>query len=190
MDRIRYKEAYEQLFANCIIHTSRVAETDALAGKLITYKPRYEAVSRQTNVPWYFIGVVHCMEASLDFTTHLHNGDPLTARTFHVPKGRPLNGKPPFSWEESAVDAMYLKKFQEKNDWRLGNLLYCLEQYNGFGYRKKGIHSPYLWSFSNHYVKGKYKADGIYDPEAVSKQCGAAVLLKQLEKKGAIIIEV
>ena len=41
--------------------------------------------------------------------------------------------------------------------------------------------SPYLWSFSEHYQRGKYATDGRFDANLVSKQCGAAVLLKQLD---------
>ena len=40
--------------------------------------------------------------------------------------------------------------------------------------------SPYLWSFSNHYARGKYVADGHFSATAVSQQCGAALLLKRL----------
>ena len=60
--------------------------------------------------------------------------------------------------------------------------LFQLEGYNGFGYRDHHptVPSPYLWSFSNHYTRGKYVADGRFSPTAVSQQCGAAVLLKRL----------
>ncbi len=51
------------------------------------------------------------------------------------------------------------------------------------GYRKKGIHTPYLWSYSNHYSKGKFTNDGVFDPDAISKQCGAAVLLRRMSEK-------
>jgi lysozyme family protein len=57
-------------------------------------------------------------------------------------------------------------------------MLYLLEKYNGLGYRMRGVPTPYLWSFSNLYEKGKFVQDGRYDPEAVSKQCGAALMLK------------
>jgi lysozyme family protein len=40
-----------------------------------------------------------------------------------------------------------------------------------------------LWSFCNLYEKGKYVADGKYDPNAVSKQCGAGVMLKTLAEQ-------
>jgi lysozyme family protein len=60
-----------------------------------------------------------------------------------------------------------------------------LETYNGFGYRFQGLVSPYLWSFSNLYAKGKYVADNKFDPEAVSQQCGAGLILKSGKDSGA-----
>jgi lysozyme family protein len=48
------------------------------------------------------------------------------------------------------------------------------------------VKSPYLWSFSNHYTKGKYVADGHFDSNAVSQQCGGMVLLKRMEQRGLI----
>jgi lysozyme family protein len=83
---------------------------------------------------------------------------------------------------------MALKKFHEETDWSLAHLLYRFEAYNGFGYRGRGINTPYLWSFSNQYTKGKYVADGRYDANAVSKQCGAAVLVKELAERGIITL--
>jgi len=48
------------------------------------------------------------------------------------------------------------------------------------------VKSPYLWSFSNHYLKGKYVADGKWDPNAVSQQAGAMVILRRLAGAGEI----
>jgi hypothetical protein len=61
-------------------------------------------------------------------------------------------------------------------------MLYQLEGYNGWGYRLHHTHvlTPYLWSFSTHYTSGKYVADGTWSDTAVSKQCGAAALLRRL----------
>jgi hypothetical protein len=72
--------------------------------------------------------------------------------------------------------------------WNLERILYELEGYNGWGYRLYHPHvkSPYLWSFSNHYTRGKYVADGTWSDTARSQQCGAAVIIKRLEQKGDI----
>jgi hypothetical protein len=72
-------------------------------------------------------------------------------------------------------------------DWSVPGMLYRFERYNGFGYRSRGINSPYLWSYSNQYKKGKFTGDGKYDPNAVSKQCGAVVLLKSINANDADI---
>jgi hypothetical protein len=122
------------------------------------------------------------MECNFSFKHHLHNGDPLTGYTVHVPANRPKVGHaPPFTFEESAVDAIKLMKYDQVTNWSLSFILLKLEGYNGFGYNRKGIHTPYLWSYSNHYTKGKYVKDGVYDANAVSSQLGAAVILKRME---------
>jgi lysozyme family protein len=142
-----------------------------------------------STVPWYFIACVHYMECSFNFKKHLHNGDPLTAYTVHVPAHRPKVGHaPPFTFEESAVDAIKLMKYDQVTNWSLSYILLKLEGYNGFGYNRKGIHTPYLWSYSNHYSKGKYVKDGVFDASAVSSQLGAAVILKRMEQRGLISI--
>ena len=77
-------------------------------------------------------------------------------------------------------------------DWSIGGTLYKLEKYNGWGYRSRHPHvlSPYLWSFSNHYSKGKYVADGRWSESAVSQQAGAAVILRRMAEMGVIDLEV
>jgi lysozyme family protein len=182
------RNEYDNLFNSCIIRPASVQAVDQIVATLIVNKSRYQAISGVTNIPWYFVAVIHNMEAGLSFARHLHNGDPLTGRTFHVPAGRPVKGNPPFSWEDSAVDALNMRKLNTKTDWSLAGTLYQLEGYNGFGYRLKhpSVLTPYLWSFSNHYIRGKYVADGTWSDIAVSKQCGAAVLLRRMAEKAFI----
>jgi lysozyme family protein len=139
----------------------------------------YAHVGAGLGIPWYFIGLLHGMECGFNFGTHLHNGDPLLACTVNDPKGRPPTN-PPFTWSDSALDALTLEHFTNQTDWSLPMVLFRLERYNGFGYRRQGLRTPYLWSFSNLYSRGKYVADGRFDPHAVSKQCGAAVALRRL----------
>ncbi|GGE56557.1 hypothetical protein EV200_103122 [Pedobacter psychrotolerans] len=143
-----------------------------------------------SKIPWYFIACAHYLECTFDFKKHLHNGDPLSGYTVRVPANRPKVGHgPPFTFEESAVDALKFMKLNEISNWSLPTVLRKLEAYNGFGYFKyHSINSPYLWSYSNQYAKGKYVADGKFDAEAVSKQMGAAVILKRMEQRALIYI--
>lgn len=150
-------------------------------------KPRYAEAGKRAGVPWFFIGAIHGLEASFNFRAHFHNGDfPLTRRTRQVPAGRPTVWLPPSDWESSTVDALRLMGFAGASDWGLERTLWRLEAFNGFGYRRLGKVSPYLWSYSSHYDRGKFVADGRYSPVARSQQCGTAVMLKLLAQAGEI----
>lgn len=179
---------YVQLFNTCQIKPTRHDAVDDIVNRLLASKDIYVKAQTTTGVPWYFIGLVHSLESNFSFKKHLHNGDPLSARTVNVPAGRPKKGTPPFTWEQSMVDALELQRLSGSSDWSLSGILFRLEGYNGYGYRtvKPPINSPYLWSFSNHYTKGKYVADNVYSPTAVSAQCGAAVILRRLAELGHV----
>lgn len=173
------KDEYQAYFKACKVRPGNEGTVAYYVKKLNQGRAMYEQVSRDLNgIPWAFIGIIHGMECGFNFAGHLHNGDPLTARTVQVPAGRPVIGAPPFTWRQSANDALTLKGYHEVTDWSVPRMLYLLEKYNGFGYRARRVPTPYLWSFSNLYEKGKFVKDGKFDPAAVSKQCGAALILK------------
>lgn len=182
---------YQTLFDTCEIRPQRQAAVEKLVGLIVQNKERYRSAGTPLGIPWFFIGAIHNMESSLKFNRHLHNGDPLTARTVHVPKGRPVAGDPPFTWEESATDALKFEGLDKVKNWTMPGILFQCEKYNGFGYRTKHLEvlTPYLWSFSNLYSKGKFTADGKFDPEATSQQCGAAVILRRLSETGVILFD-
>jgi lysozyme family protein/peptidoglycan hydrolase-like protein with peptidoglycan-binding domain len=177
---------YRKLWGSCAIRPQRSKTVDAVVDRILANKARYVAAGKPAGVPWQVVAIIHNLESSGNFKTHLHNGDPLTARTVQVPKGRPAAGSPPFTWEQSAADALALQKLNEWKDWSVPGMLYVFERYNGFGYRKRKINSPYLWSFSSNYTAGKYVADGQWSPTAVSEQCGAAVVLRRLAERGQL----
>lgn len=179
---------YRSRYASLQVRPERVTQIDRYIDSIVASRPRYEAVQAATGVPWYVVGVIHLLESSLNFSKHLHNGDPLTARTVHVPADRPAapprSGSLPYTWEESAEDA--LSRFRSWRNWGVAGALYQLERYNGWGYQSRGVPSPYLYSFSDQYEKGKYAADGVYDPDLVSRQAGAATVLKRMEQRGIV----
>jgi lysozyme family protein len=181
-------DEYDVMFEAAAIAPAKQALVANACEMMLATQGRYEAAVAGTRIPWWFVAVIHGLESSFNFARHLHNGDPLDRRTTHVPANRPLSGDPPFTWEESAKDAMSLKGFDERTDWSRPSVLYRLECYNGLGYRKKGLASPYLWSFTDRYIRGKYVADGQFDPNAESKQVGAAAALKHLREQGLIAL--
>lgn len=173
--------------------SARITRTgfDAVAKKAFANRERYLDIVRRlralgSNMPdeaWVFIAVIHNRESSMDFTTHLGQGDPLNKKTVHVPAGRgPFFGKDAF--EQGAVDALWHcapYAARANKDWSISGMLTYLERYNGTGYAVRGIPSPYLWAGTNQYVKGKYIADGVFSASTVDKQLGVAGLLVKID---------
>jgi len=183
------REEYTQRFRDCKIRDEYRSQVNWYVGKLRddSGREQYNKVAEEVCAPWYFVGIIHAMEASFNFRAHLHNGDPLSRRTVQVPRGLPKEWIPPDDWVSSASDAIRHDKFADEPDWSLPRMLYRWEAYNGFRSRVlHNIKTPYLWSFSNHYDKGKFVADNVWDANATSKQCGAAVMLKALVEGGII----
>lgn len=188
------KPSYTDYLTNYPVRPEWQCIADNDAKRISNNRDRYQAVSDNTGVPWYIIGVIHLMEANLDFDTYLGNGDPLFSsegeglKSRHVPAGRG-----PFdTWEAGAIDALKYQGMQLVKDWSDEQALYQLEKYNGFGYRDKGHTSPYLTSGTTAYSKGKYVSDGKYDPDAISGQIGAIPVLLAIKKtpyltKGEVI---
>ena len=196
------KGEYQKLWDTCKINFDAIAPLQEIIKIIKANQSRYEKVAAATRCPWQFIACIHNMESSLNFNRHLHNGDSLKNRTVQVPAGRPaafpINGwGMGYTWEESAIDALKLKDFHNAKDWSIPAQLWRLELYNGFGYRQyhPEILTPYLWSGTNHYKKGKYASDGGWNPSAISQQIGAAAIMQNLliedhSSRGNIILEI
>lgn len=171
------------------IRDAWVPSVSSAVNRIARGRDRYGSLEQQSGVPWYVIAVIHELESGCDFATHLHNGDPLTLRTRNDPRNRPPAGTPPFAFDVSALDALAYDHLSDWKDWSLSGISYKLEGYNGWGYQGRGVPSPYLYSGSDRYTRGKYVADGVYDSKRVSKQVGALTILKALANAGAITIE-
>ena len=162
---------------------TRSTLVNAAAHKIIANRSRYELVSKATGVPWDVIGVIHYRESTNDFRGVLHNGQKIIGTgklTTIVPKGR----GPFATWESAAIDALTNchPHLARNKDWSIGTTLDKLEAYNGLGYRNKGLASPYLWAGTDQYVKGKYVADGKFDPNHVDQQLGVAPILMKIRE--------
>ncbi|MGD4018406.1 hypothetical protein QT609_22510, partial [Xanthomonas citri pv. citri] len=158
-------------FGQAVIDPQRVAELEKVAERIKVNKARYQAIETKSGVPWYFVGLLHYRCCDGDFSLHL-NGDPLSNRTVNVPKGRPLQGDAPFSWEDSAIDLIGLYRLQNADWSSVGTVLYRLESVNGFGYRTHNVKSPFLWACTNLYTSGNFVGDHTFDPSFKDTQCG------------------
>lgn len=170
------------------IRPEKSVAIDCMVAKYRRLAPRYELIERMraNGVPAPVLFCLHQRESDGNFLCHPHEGSPLQQRTRDVPKGRlPAPAQPPFSFEQSAEDAYYVCDRLDLKDWHTpGGAMQAIESFNGLGYQKRGIPSPYLWAGTTVYIRGKYVKDGKFDPFAVDKQLGAAAILLRMRDKG------
>jgi lysozyme family protein len=186
---------YQRFFDLCQPLSANRNDVAKAAGRVQAGHEHYQTLSARLggHIPWQFLGITHLLEANCSFNRHLHNGDPMFSgpdgakvwlRTTHVPPNRPPIWPAPASesdpWIWSAMDAVTLEGFNNEDDWSIPAMLWRFERFNGMGYRQFHNPSPYLWSYSQIYQTGKFGSDGHYDPDLVSDQCGAALILKSL----------
>lgn len=146
-------------------HSAYVERAQIQAKRVYLNQPVYERVTKDTKIDARIVGALHAMEADCDLRRRLEDGTELN------------NGE---DWVEEAIKTINfdIKKFKFPPS-NLTEYLLFIEAHNGRGYRGK-IFSPYLFSGTQFYTKGKYDRDGHYDPELVSKQVGAIPILKML----------
>lgn len=178
---------YLTLYSACRLTTDvvQLKILDHIADRSLTYRDTYLEVAKRSGIPWFTIAAIHFRESDQNFKCHLHNGDSLTSRTIHVPRNRPLNGQPPFTWQESACDA--LSEVWTPDAWDIAGCLEFMERYNGLGYQKHGINSPYVWDYTNAYDSGLFITDGKFDPDKKESRPGCVSILKTLTAKGVAL---
>lgn len=174
-------------------HSAQLNRRDMIAldqcvALYLRHRETYERLERlrPNGVPAPVIFALHYRESSNNFGRHLHEGSRLTHRTLYVPKNRlPPPKNPPYDFVTSAEDALYTYEKLDKWDWNsMESALQASESYNGLGYQRKGVPSPYLWSGTNQYTRGKYVADGRYSDTAVDQQLGVVAILKRMIERG------
>lgn len=144
-------------------------------------RARYEAVGKTANVPAALVAALHWRESTGDFGTYLHQGDPLGKKARNEPKDIPVFHK----WEEAAVHALTMPdKAKVRDDVNLdtntrdgATLATYSEFYNGLGYDRKKRASPYVYSGTDAYSKGKYVAGGKYSAGTTDRQLGVLVMV-------------
>lgn len=168
--------SYDELIATLKVNSDKIIEVNLLKEKFKETRERYEVVAKEVGVPADVIFALHYRESSLNFKACLHNGERIIGTgllTRLVPKGRgPFN-----SWEESAIDALEIERYKFPKEWTLASKLAFTESFNGLGYKKRNVPSPYVLSWTNGYSSGKYIADGKYSSIAIDKQCGTAAII-------------
>ena len=139
-------------------------------------KDKYEEVAEATGMPAELICAIHYRESSNDFSTYLHNGEPLGQTTTLEPPGIYFT-----DWTEAAIDAINREKSKvDTSDGSIESYLRYAEAYNGDGYRNRGIASPYVWAGTTKYTGGLFVSDRNFSASTYDKRLGVAVIMKHL----------
>ena len=151
---------------------SQKAELENLKKVFKEHESEYKKVEELTGIPAELVCAIHYRESNNNFKTYLHNGDPLGKTTTHVPKGKYFE-----DWTSAAVDALTTHyKYKEFNKNSLDSWMDFAESYNGYGMKKKGLASSYVYTGTTKYTGGRYVADGKFDKNSYDKRLGIYVI--------------
>lgn len=174
---------YQDCRLECENNLSSNQKSD-LTNFIINYKKNldiYNQVAIAADIPEILVAAIHWREASGDFTTYLHNGDPLGKPTSHIPKGLFFT-----EWIPAAVDALDRETLAKKasgisyEETNINDMLIYAEYFNGLGYKKRKLPSPYILAGTTCYIKGKFDNDGDFNSNDVDRQLGILSMLRAI----------
>lgn len=116
-------ELHQEFPAVSAIHPETRRRAVILAEKIVLNEGRYRAVVAGTNVPWWFVAVLHAVEADLDFTGIPHENGTCRGHVGDVANDRFECGGLS-TWEERAREAVVQRKLTGITDWSLPSALY------------------------------------------------------------------
>lgn len=159
------------------------AAAQKFAHRALKFKDNYISIAEQIkaryglHVPWWFIPLVHereCIHGVDNWNCNIAQGAPYNQKSRDVPYNGPFS-----TFQEAAIAALVAEAphAAKWTNWSGGGVMTIGEQYNGLGYARMGRPSPYVWSGTDQYVKGKYTRDHHFDPNVVDTQLGIAVAL-------------
>ena len=180
------RDEYARLIAAATIRPECEHVLHLAATRLLHDKPVYARISGATGVPIAVLMALSEREMSGNLHCYLGNGQKLTMRTTIVPKNR---GPFPDTIEgfiAGALDALHLDGLDQiaktAEGWSMPRFAYESELWNGFGYRARGIPSPYVFGATAVQKPGKFVADHVYSATVMDPQLGTLAIVEELIK--------
>ena len=100
------RRKYRDWIDSAEIKTSERGRVDRALLRALQNRSAYERAESEHGVPWQLLAAINELESGGRMDRHIANGDPLTARTTHVPEGLPRAGDPPFTWSEVLTEEL------------------------------------------------------------------------------------
>lgn len=173
------RNEYLVLLTTMVVQNGAKAQIEEAARKLLDsdHRPLYEREEAATGVPAILLAALDERESGGNLRCAIGQGDPFDRVSTHVPRG-----KGPFASKVEA-DIFYIRYHgldKTTQPWTWPYFCWKAEGWNGFGPRNHGIYTGYLWAGTNHYRRGKYVRDGVWDAGFVDRQLGVVPLAKRI----------
>lgn len=173
---------YEALIAAAHVALSRVPTIDAAVARLLRDADAYAAVEKISGVPTAALMALAEREMDGNLSCYLGNGQPLRMRTTIVPRGRgPFTG--PNAFVAGCMDALTLDGLTRVPAWTLARFCYESEAWNGWGYRARGLPSPYVFGATTVQRPGKFVCDHVFDAHEMDPQIGTLALVLEIARQ-------
>lgn len=176
---------YEALIARAQIRPECEHVLSVTAIRLLHDKAVYGEVAARTGVPIAVLMALSEREMSGNLRCYLGNGQLLIRRTTIVPIGRgPFLRQAPQDFIVGCLDALHLDGLDQvasqPGGWTMPRAAYETEEWNGEGYRRMGIPSPYVFGATSVQRPGKYIRDHVYDSHVMDPQLGTLAIIEKL----------
>lgn len=177
---------YARLASIATIKPSREHELEQACISLLRSKALYQRVEQLSHVPAAALMALAMREMSGNTRCYLGNGQRLTMRTTIVPKGRGPFPNTDDGFIAGCLDALAIDRLDQvykmAGAWSVARFCYESEEWNGWGYRARGIPSPYVFGGTTVQKAGKYVADHVYSATTMDPQLGTLALVQELVK--------
>jgi len=192
------KSEYADLIAAAHIRPECEHVLQKTADRLLHDKAVYARIFEATGVPVAVLMALSEREMSGNLHCYLGNGQRLTMRTTIVPKNRGPFPDTIDGFVAGALDALHLDGLDQitrtAEGWSLPRFAYESELWNGFGYRARGIPSPYVFGGTSVQRPGKFVADHVYSatkPDGsplMDPQLGTLAIVEELFKRDPSLV--
>lgn len=186
VDFEKLEQNYIDLASHATIVPKREAELASASRRLLRDKEVYKHVESLTHVPAAALMALAEREMTGNLHCYLGNGQRLDRRTTIVPINRGPFPDTPEGFVAGCLDALHLdgldQVWRKPGGWSLPRFCYESEGWNGWGYRSRGIPSPYVFGATSVQRPGKFPRDHFFDPNMMDPQLGTLALVEEIVK--------
>lgn len=144
---------HHTIWAAMQIDPARRPAIEKIARRIVSGRAQYDVISRASHVPWFVVGIIHALDGELRWNAE---------------------------WEATAAANRFKARLPRSRWNSIEDIASALEEWDGLGYRQRGVHSPYLWGWTTAHIAGRIVGDGVFLPGAEAEAPGAMAVLRAM----------